>query len=370
MCLMGRRRNDLGGGMNSIDLASAHDLLAPWREALYKSNFAQARNNIAKIAPQGNFRLGYPFGPMQSGKAFFDTALAPLIYALPDLERRDYIVIAGEDDEQNCWLGCAGQYMGSFLRPWLDIPPTGHVAQMRFHEFYRLEKTPQGKLYITEMQAIWDIPELILQANAWPLSPALGREWPVPAPATQDGINPPSNAAQTQQSRQHIVNMLQDMIKHPTAGPEAMRMEQYWHRHMNWYGPAGIGSARTIAGFRHWHQIPFLNAMPDRGQQTDGVHYHFFAQGNYVAVTGWPVMKQTLSHAGWLGIAPNGHVVTLRSLDFWRLEDGKIRENWVMVDLLDMYAQIGVDVFARLKEFNKARHLAPLDIPLDYTPSN
>ena len=32
---------------------------------------------------------------------------------------------------------------------------------------------------------------------------------------------------------------------------------------------------------------------------------------------------------------------------------GLIRENWVLVDLLDVYDQIGVDVFARIREFNK-----------------
>jgi len=45
----------------------------------------------------------------------------------------------------------------------------------------------------------------------------------------------------------------------------------------------------------------------------------------------------------------------MRSLDFWRVENGLIRENWVLVDLLDIYRQIGIDVFARLVEFNKAR---------------
>jgi len=34
---------------------------------------------------------------------------------------------------------------------------------------------------------------------------------------------------------------------------------------------------------------------------------------------------------------------------------GLIRENWVLVDLLDVYDQIGVDVFARTREFNKVR---------------
>ena len=62
-----------------------------------------------------------------------------------------------------------------------------------------------------------------------------------------------------------VRDMLTDMGKHPRqGGPEIMRLERYWHPKMNWYGPAGIGTARRIAGFRHWHQIPFLKALPDR----------------------------------------------------------------------------------------------------------
>ena len=52
----------------------------------------------------------------------------------------------------------------------------------------------------------------------------------------------------------------------------------------------------------------------------------------------------------------------MRSLDFWRVEDGLIRENWVLVDLLDIFNQIGLDVFARLNEFNKVRNLATIDL--------
>ena len=132
----------------------------------------------------------------------------------------------------------------------------------------------------------------------------------------------------------------------------------------NWYGPAGIGANRGIDGFRHWHQIPFLRAMPDRKLDAMGdLMSHWVAQGNYVCETGWPNMRLTLTDDGWMGIAPAGKEVLLRSLDFWRVEEGKIRENWVLVDLLDLYRQIGVDVLARLKEFNKARSLSPITLP-------
>ena len=45
----------------------------------------------------------------------------------------------------------------------------------------------------------------------------------------------------------------------------------------------------------------------------------------------------------------------MRSLDFWRCEEGLIRENWVLVELLDVYTQIGVDVFRRMEEFTHDR---------------
>ena len=58
---------------------------------------------------------------------------------------------------------------------------------------------------------------------------------------------------------------------------------------------------------------------------------------------------------GWLGSAPAGQRITMRSRDFWRCERGLIRENWVLVDLLDVYAQLGVDVLGRMREMASAR---------------
>lgn len=300
----------------------------------------------------------HPFGEL-SAESFFDTCFAPLAAAMPDIERRDTIVMEGQTPEGDDWVGCCGSYIGTFTAPFLDIPPTGHLAHMRFHEFYRFV---DGQ--VVEIQAIWDIPELMMQANAWPMAPSLGREWHTPGPIPQDGLQQrPSDAARALQSRCHVLDMLTALSRHPKQPIEAMELEKYWHPKMTWYGPAGIGTARGIAGFRNWHQIPFLNAMPDRGQYQDEITAHFFAEGDYVAVTGWPDMVQTLTGSGWLGIAPNGQKISLRSLDFWRVEGDKIRENWVLVDLLDVYNQLGVDVFARLREFNKARNMTTLDIP-------
>jgi len=336
-------------------------LIAPLRAAMYDFDEAGVRAAFASVcAPDVLFRFCHPFGDLTGVDAFYDAVYAGLFKAWPDLERRDTIVIAGPDEFGNNWVGAGGYYTGVFTAPWLDIPPTGHQVTLRFHEFYRIV---EGK--VVEVQALWDIPEVMMQANAWPLAPSLGREWHVPGPSTQDGLVPgPYDAEAGAASCAHIIEMLEHLKKHPAqGGPEVMEMERFWHTRMNWYGPSGIGTGRGIAGFRNWHQIPFLNGMPDRGQYVDEINYHFFGDGDYAAVTGWPNMIQTVTHGGWMGIAPAGKKITMRSLDFWRLENGKIRENWVLVDLLDAYAQLGVDVFARLREFNKARNLAPIDIP-------
>lgn len=316
------------------------------------------------FADDVDLKLCYPFGNLRGSIAFHDNCLLPLFEAIPDLERRDLIVLSGTTSQGQDWIGTMGNYMGTFVKPFLDIPPTGHLVHMRYHEFFRMDA---GK--VVEMQAIWDIPELMMQADAWPMAPQLGKFLCTPAPMSGDGLSVTGEGADAQK---HVIDMLVDLCRFPgNPDPAVMQLEKYWHPQVNWYGPAGIGTARGLAGFRHWHQIPFLSGMPDR--KLDAIAdlmSHWFAEGEYVCETGWPNMRLTLSGDGWMGIAPVQKEVLMRSLDFWRLEGGLIRENWVLVDLLDIYAQIGVDVLKRMREFGKARISGDVKLPDSMTLSN
>lgn len=337
--------------------------LSPLRAALSTAEPASARAALERaFAPDAVLHLCHPFGDLTGPAALFDRALGPLLAAMPDLERRDMIVMAGTTPEGRDWVGCMGNYMGTFTAPFLGIRPTGHLAHMRYHEFFRLEG---GQ--IVEMQAIWDIPELMMLAGVWPLAPQMGAYLCTPAPMTGDGLTVAGDGAA---AMAHVLAMLTDLCRHPAErDPAIMRMEAYWHPRFNWYGPAGIGTGRGISGFRNWHQIPFLQAMPDRKLDSMGnLSSHWIGEGDYVCETGWPNMRLTLSQDGWMGIAPSGREVFLRSLDFWRLDGGLIRENWVLVDLLDLYAQVGVDVLARLAAFNKARNLGSVMVPNGMDP--
>jgi len=332
-----------------------------FRKAMETFDPVQVGKEIKDLfAQDAAIRMCHPFGE-PTPETFQTECLAPLFAAMPDLERRDMIVMAGTTPEDHPnggehWVGCCGNYMGTFLAPFLDIPATGHHAHMRYHEFFRIK---DGR--IVEMQTIWDIPELMMQAGAWPMAPQLGKFLCTPAPMSGDGL---AITGDGQAALDNVIAMLTDMCRFPgDPNPKVMRLDTYWHTHCSWYGPAGIGTGRGISGFRNWHQGPFLRGMPDRKLDAMGdLMSHWIGEGDYVCETGWPNMRLTVSGDGWMGIAPSGREVLMKSLDFWRLENGLIRENWVLVDLLDVYRQLGVDVFGRLREFNKAR--VPGAVPL------
>jgi hypothetical protein len=39
----------------------------------------------------------------------------------------------------------------------------------------------------------------------------------------------------------------------------------------------------------------------------------------------------------------------MRVMDFWRREGDRLRENWVLIDIPDVFHQCGIDVFEQLK---------------------
>jgi hypothetical protein len=116
----------------------------------------------------------------------------------------------------------------------------------------------------------------------------------------------------------------------------------------SWLGiPAtgGIGSNRGIPNYRRCHQIPFLTAFPDR---VGGNHRARFADGNYVASTGWPSVSATFA-GDYLGVKAPNRRIGMRVMDWWRVDGGRLKENWVLIDIPDLLRQAGFDVFAHLQ---------------------
>ncbi|MEM6323504.1 MAG: ester cyclase [Pseudomonadota bacterium] len=329
---------------------SVHDahkrLIEPLRSALRSGNARTIETALTEaFAPDATIRLGYPLGEITGGAALWREVYALLLTALPDLERADFIVMAGPrwgPGQSGDWVGLGGNVLGTFSKPWLGIPPTGKPVFMRYHEYMRIE---DGR--IVEMEALWDIPQLMAQAGVWPMAPQLGREWMCPGPSTGLGvITEPFDPARADASVQLVWDMLHDLKQGDAATPDR-GLGGYWHPAAPWYGPTGIGSARGHASIRDVVLRGFRSGLSENTRHLDkGV---FFGDRDLVAFTGWPSATATHSGDGFLGLAPTGKRFTRRSLDFWRVEEGQVRENWVMVDMLDLYRQLGVDIFARMQ---------------------
>ncbi len=294
----------------------------------------------SRLTPGSDWRAGAPVAPMSGPAEVFERLIGPLRRALPGCMRRDEIFIGGRTRMgRGDWVAALGHYVGNLEAPLFGAPATGKLAFLRYGEFYRVE---QGR--IAEARVLWDLLDLMRQAGRMPLPDMLGTEMLFPGPATHDGVLP-DRPDRSDASAALVEAMLADLRAFDPATFDSSGQTGaggYWHPQMLWYGPAGIGSNYTYAGFQRDHRIPFLIAFPDR---IGGNHYCRFGDGDYVCSSGWPSM--TMTHLGpYLGVAPTGRPLSLRVMDFWRCGDGQIHENWVLLDYVDLFRQMGVDLLA------------------------
>ncbi|MCH9779862.1 MAG: ester cyclase [Alphaproteobacteria bacterium] len=307
------------------------------------------------VASDVVWEVNYPIESLHGHQEVHAQFYEPLQRAFTNIQRRDMIFIGGvtSNEGDSDWCAALGHYVGVFDQPYLGIAPTNLLVFLRYGEFYRVENDQ-----IVEAKIIIDLVDLLRQCGRMPV-PGMGAEMTFPVPATMDGILP-QNPGASEQSRLLVHNMLRDlMVFDPVTfhsvnqfGPDG-----YWSDSMLWYGPGGIGSNYTVPGFIKDHRKPFLTGFPDRigglklpnNPLRKNGHYALFGDSNYVASGGWPSL---IAHhrAPYNGIPAEDKEVLMRVMDFWRAENGKLIENWVLIDMVDLFRQMGVDVLARAAE--------------------
>lgn len=113
---------------------------------------------------------------------------------------------------------------------------------------------------------------------------------------------------------------------------------EFFAEGFRWMGNAGCGTKTGLKEFQDNWQRPFQAAFSEKTCIDEARLY----MGEWAAAFG----RQEATHSGaFMGVAPTGKRVTIRYMDFWKVEDGRITDNWVMVDFADVLAQLGVDVF-------------------------
>ena len=150
---------------------------------------------------------------------------------------------------------------------------------------------------IIESYILIDLIDLLIQIGLNPLKTSRGSEGSWLSPINTDGVNffekdMQVSKASLEQSliMQRSLNIKPELevsfdkdlkerlINHP--------QNDYWHDKMVWYGPSGIGTARTLEGFVDNHQLPFRKTFKERNYWELG-HYCEIGDGKFSLTAGW-----------------------------------------------------------------------------------
>lgn len=113
---------------------------------------------------------------------------------------------------------------------------------------------------------------------------------------------------------------------------------EFFAQSFRWMGNAGCGIKPDLQAFQDNWQKPFQAAFHDKVCVDEARLY----MGEWAAAFG----RQEATHGGtFMGIEPTGKRIEIRYMDFWKVEDGRITDNYVMVDFPYVLAQLGVDCF-------------------------
>jgi len=158
-----------------------------------------------------------------------------------------------------------------------------------------------------------------------------------------------TDLSKTEDTRRVIEGMVDGLNDHRIDDIGAFFAENF-----RWLGNQGCGTKSGLREFQDNWQRPFQAAFSDKVCIDEARLY----MGEWAAAFG----RQEAVHSGaFMGVAPTGKKVEIRYMDFWKVVDGKIVDNWVMVDFPHVLAQLGVDVFdgEGWEAFDEGRKVPP-----------
>ncbi|MDE0841036.1 MAG: ester cyclase [Porticoccaceae bacterium] len=304
----------------------------------------------AHLADNFTWHGPQPFQSCHSFQQWLSSFWQPLTNAFSDLRRETHMLVGGDSHgkadnsfDGRYWVGATGYYCATFSREWLGLPPTGQPVRLRWGDFFRFEDN-----LIVESYTLIDIVDFLQQIGRNPLPPSRGIDFVYPPPTAIEGVQlGDSAAAKTDLSMNLIRDFLFDGLNNfDQQSLSSMGVDEFFHSNVKWYGPGGIGACLSLAEFQQYHQQPWLEAYPDRlVQDLDSL----FADGDFVASSAWAGVKA--KHLGrYLNVEATDNNVTFNGMDFWLRRDDKFVENWVFVDMLDLFQQFGVDLLQNARE--------------------
>jgi predicted ester cyclase len=149
----------------------------------------------------------------------------------------------------------------------------------------------------------------------------------------QGELTKDNDLSKREDTRRVIEGMVDGLNDHRIAD-----IGEFFTQGFRWMGNAGCGFKNGLKEFQDNWQKPFQAAFSDKVCVDEARLF----DGEWGAAFG----RQEATHSGeFMGIGPTGKRVHIRYMDFWKVVDGKIVDNWVMVDFPSVMQQLGVDPF-------------------------
>jgi len=329
-----------------VDLQEEKQIVRAFHRDLVAASPDMAAEIMARhTSPDWHWRGMHPFNERVGAAAVAEAFWSPLLGAMTRLQRRPDIFMAGLneiDGFEGKWVVEMGHLMGLFDRPFLAILPTGKIVMLRYAEFNRVV---DGR--ITETAMFFDLLHLMQQAGQFPLPPQTGASLVQPGPLTHDGLMYAAQDPARGAASLAAINALLSNPKSSALGiSEAERLHRVWHDDMIWWGPGGIGASYTIPRYLKQHSEPFHDGL-HTGYKFNG-HLCRMAEGNFGGFFGWANLT-LFNSGGYLGMTRGPGPSEMRVVDIYRVEDGKLAENWIFIDMLHYLALQGLDVLHRMQ---------------------
>jgi predicted ester cyclase len=235
--------------------------------------------------------------------------------------------------------------MNRWVGEFAGVPPPKNKPFIRLRDidFYLLEGDR-----IKVNWCLVDIIDMFEQVGYHVLPPA-----PLPnlgylAPASMDGGPAPLSAAVDPKDTERAEATFRRALEedHLLASADAPS----WSENMTWYGPAGVGTARSRDEYvKHWLR-PLHSAFSNITMQLD----FLVCEGNYCGAHFYVWGRHT---GEWMGEGPTQQMVPIRCGAHVHVDkQGRIVEGWLVMDTARAFKAMGVDLFARYKA--KATELA------------
>jgi len=279
-----------------------------------------------------NYVGPWGFGPQHGLSAWFEGEHMHFNGAIPDSQWTDFIRAATDTSCTSASYGLA-RWTGEFA----GVPPPPGSPWVRIHDldFYLIEG---NRIKIN--WCIVDVVNLFEQVGYAVLPPAPMATVGYRAPTAMDGFPAPLSAAVDPRDTARSESIWRAAVEEDYV--RNVGGARWWADEMIWFGPGGVGTAHSRAEYVAHFLKPLHAGFSNISLQLDmllcegtycGAHFYLHA-----------------THTGeWLGEKATGRRVRIRCGAHAHLEQGRITEGWLIIDVPRAFADMGVDLYARAR---------------------